>query len=321
MSRKFVKSSYLRIKDWLRPFIVPVTETRNLTIPLAVLALICLFFYQKNIPGLADFGLNAFTEILGIILTVVFVDQLIRQQELRRTLPLQAAAYEDIRLLTTRVIRFWEDAFSQAVPRPASSELIQFWEATYKKPISQPVPRTVEQLLSIETIDVIRIYLDLDSQPNVTPQRTWWEWLPEQEQDFRARSERILQRHMGMLDPQTYALIHQFISSVDFNPNIRTKRKSDQELGYPRPQNLGSYWTTNSEALNTVIKLNEWCIETKQFLEKQGMSGLLNPVFTLNSFDENPLPKCMMNRDKFLQQALAVQAYREKFTQQSGAGE
>jgi hypothetical protein len=111
MSRKFIKNSYLRIKDWSKPFIIPIVETRNLTIPLAILAFICLTFYQKNIPGLADFGLNAFTEILGIILTVVFVDQLIRQQELRRTLPLQAAAYEDVRMLTTRIIQFWESVF------------------------------------------------------------------------------------------------------------------------------------------------------------------------------------------------------------------
>lgn len=315
MGRKFIKSFYPRIKDWFSPVIIPIVETRNLTIPLAILALICLIFWKKNVPGLAEFGLNAFTEILGIILTVVFVDQLIRQQEIKRTLPLQAAVYEDIRLLTTRVIRFWEDAFRRAVPRPAPSELIQFWEAIYKKTISQSVPLTVEQLLSTETIDVIRMYLDLDSQPNVTPQRTWWEWLPEQEEDFRTRGERILQRHMGILDPQTYALIHQFVSGVDVSPSIRTMRKSDQELGYPRPQNLGSYWITNGEVLNTVVKLNEWCIEKKQFLEKQGMSGLLNPVFTLDSFDENPAPECMIDSNKFRQQALALQAYREQLTQ------
>ncbi|WP_335193403.1 hypothetical protein [Nostoc sp.] len=323
MSSKFLKRCYLKIEDWLNPFLVPIAETRNLTIPLAILALVCLFFWKKNIPGLADFGLNAFTEILGIILTVVFVDQLIRQQELRRTLPLQAAAYEDVRMLTTRIIQFWESAFAQTVPRPAPSEIIKFWENVYKKPVSQSVPLTVNQLLSLETIDAIKTYLDLDSQPSVAPPRTWWEWLPEQKQEFRTRAERILERHTGIIEPQIYALVHQLISGSGLlHPDtgmqlIKAIKQSDQQEGFPRTHNLASYWGTTTEALNTVIKLNEWCIEKKRFLEKQGMSGLLNPALTINTFNENSSPKCMIDPNRFVQQCLAVQAYREQLAQQT----
>ncbi|MBU7587456.1 MAG: hypothetical protein KAF91_32290, partial [Nostoc sp. TH1S01] len=322
MSRKFFKRSYLKITNWLNPFIDPILETCNLTIPLGILALVCFLLWKKNIPGFADFGLNAFTEILGIILTVVFVDQLIRQQELRRTLPLQAAAYEDVRMLTTRIIQFWESAFRQAVPYPASKELIQFWEIVCKQPVSQLVPLTVNQLLSLETINTIRTYLDLDSQPSVAPPRTWWEWLPQQEQEFRTRAERILERHMGILDPQAYALVHQLVSGSGLlHPDtgmqlIRVMKQYDQEEGFPRPHNLASYWATNTEALNTVIQLNEWCIKKKQFLENQGISGLLNPTLTINTFDENQSPKCMIDPNKFFQQVLAVNAYREQLAKQ-----
>lgn len=320
MSRKFIKSFYFRIRDWFSHFIIPIVETRNITIPLAIVALICLIFWKRNVPGWADFGLNAFTEILGIILTVVFVDQLIRQQELRRTLPLQAAAYEDVRMLTTRIIQFWESAFGQAVPHPVPAELIQIWETVYQQPVSQSVPLTVSQLFSIETIDAIRTHLDLDSQPSVAPPRTWWEWLPEQEQQFRTRAERILERHAVILDPQAYALVHQLVSGSGLlHPDtgmqsIRSMRQHDQEVGFPRPRNLASYWGTTTEALNTVVALNEWCIQKRQFLEKQGMRGLLNPVFSLNSFNENPAPKCMIEPNMFLQQALAAQAYRNQLT-------
>ncbi|MBD2242349.1 hypothetical protein [Nostoc sp. FACHB-888] len=262
-------------------------------------------------------------------MTVVFVDQLIRQQELRRTLPLQAAAYEDVRMLTTRIIQFWESAFAQTVPRPAPSEIIQFWENVYKKPVSQSVPLTVNQLLSLETIDAIKTYLDLDSQPSVAPPRTWWEWLPEQEQEFRTRAERILERHTGIIEPQVYALVHQLISGSGLlHPDtgmqlIKAIKQSDQQEGLPRTHNLASYWGTTTEALNTVIKLNEWCIEKKRFLEKQGMSGLLNPALTINTFNENSSPKCMIVPNRFVQQCLAVQAYREQLaeqTQQSNTG-
>jgi hypothetical protein len=318
---KLVKRTSLRVEDWVKNFAKPVLETRELTIPLMVLSVACFLLWKKNISGWAEFGLNAFTEILGIIVTIVFVDQLIRQQELRRTLPLQSAAYEDVRILTTRIIWFWEAAFYQAVPHPVPSILAQILEASPDLSVSRiTLPSSVEQLFSLESINAIRVCLDLDSQPNVAPPRTWWEWLPQQEQEFYSRAERILERHAVSLDPEAYALVHQLMNNL-LHPDTGMRimgavRQFDQQQGFPRPHNLAAYWGTTAEALETVVKLNEWCIHKKRFLEKNGVVGLQNPVFELNRPEASPSPHCMIDPNKLVQQALAVQAYREQLAQQ-----
>lgn len=318
---KYFRYTYLRLKDWAKDFAKPVLETRELTIPLVVLSIVCFILWKKNISGWAEFGLNAFTEILGIIVTIVFVAQLIRQQELRRTLPLQAAAYEDVRMLATRIIQFWEAAFYQAVPQPVPLELAKILEASADLSVSHMTPPlSVEHLFSLETINAIRVCLDLDSQPNVAPPRTWWEWLPQQEQEFYSRAERILERHAVNLDPEAYALVHQLMNNF-LHPDTGMRimeaiRQFDQQEGFPRPRNLAAYWGTTAEALENVIKLNKWCIQKKRFLEKKGMVGLRNSILKLNKPEASSSPRCMIDPNKFVQDALAVQAYREQHAKQ-----
>lgn len=79
----------------------------------------CLYLWLRLYGQISDFGLNAFTETLGIIVTVLIVDQLIRRQEQVRLLPQQATAYEDVRLLISRMVSFWSETFKLSVPGPA----------------------------------------------------------------------------------------------------------------------------------------------------------------------------------------------------------
>lgn len=317
---KYSRRTFGRVKDRVKNVIKPALETRELTIPLIVLSIVCFLLWKKNVPGWTEFGLNAFTEILGIIVTIVFVDQLIRQQELRRTLPLQAAAYEDVRILATRIIQFWEGAFYQAVPQPIPLVLVNIIKASPDFPVSLTTPPlSTEQLFSIESFNLIRLCLDLDSQPNVAPPRTWWEWLPQQEQEFCSRAERILERHAANLEPEAYILVHQLINNLlhaDTGMRIMgAMRQFDQQKGFPRPHNLAAYWGTTAEALETVVKLNKWCIQKKYFLEKNGVVELRDPILELNKRETSPSPRCMIDPDKLLQSTLAVQAYREQLKQ------
>ncbi|PIG90454.1 hypothetical protein [Gloeocapsopsis sp. IPPAS B-1203] len=317
---KYFRRTSIRVKDWAKDFVKPALETRELTIPLVVLSVACFLLWKKNVLGWAEFGLNAFTEILGIIVTIVFVDQLIRQQELRRTLPLQAAAYEDVRILTTRIIQFWAGAFYQAVPQSIPLILAKMLEPSLDFSVSPTTPpSSVEQLFSLESINVIRLCLDLDSQPNVAPPRTWWEWLPQQEQEFYSRAERILERHAANLEPEAYALVHQLMNNfLHADTGMRiigTIKQYDQQEGFPRPHNLAAYWGTTAEALETVVKLNKWCIQKKRFLEKNGIVELRDPILELNP-ETSSSPRCMIDPDKLIQSALAVQAYQEQLEKQ-----
>ncbi|MBD1995185.1 hypothetical protein H6G00_00895 [Leptolyngbya sp. FACHB-541] len=312
----------LSVKDWLKLLATPIVETRELTVPLIVLATICLLIWKIGVPGWSEFGLNAFTEVMGIVVTIVFVDQLIRRQEQRRTLPLQVAAYEDVARLVGLIIRFWNSAFYESVPQTLPPLLIALWNDPSNRHVPQtPPPLTVEQLFSLESIDAIRMCLDLDSQPNVAPPRTWWKWLEQNDKEFRSRAEHILERHAATLDPEAYALVHRllndFLHTGTGIPMIETMKFVDQQNGFPRPHALAYYWSTRLQDLETIVKLNEWCIRKKIFFEKVGMDGLSSPVLKLHVSHLAVSPPCMIDPQKILECNLAAQVYWENCRQQA----
>jgi hypothetical protein len=238
---------------------------------------------------LTDFGLNAFTETLGIIVTVLIVDQLIKNQEFRKSLPLRAAAYEDVRLLVTRIINFWDDAYKQSVPLAT--------------------PATVEELFSESRYNEIAQYLDLDSKPNVVPARTWWQHLPEQQQDFVSRGEQILERHAGNLEPQAYSLVHRLIRETMDPKMVNVIRVVDQQENIPRPHNLGSYFYMSEWVRNSIIQIYSWCKSEKLLLERYGLVVNYSVPNKLNSRARISSPPCMISPERLLDQLKAFEEF------------
>lgn len=74
---------------------------RLLVLLMCFIATACLYLWLGTQGESSNFGLNAFTETLGILITVLIVDHLIKRQEELRSLPQKATAYEDVRLLTS----------------------------------------------------------------------------------------------------------------------------------------------------------------------------------------------------------------------------
>lgn len=122
---------------------------------IALFGAIFLFIWVRTDSPFSEFGLNGFTECLGIGLTVLLIDRLLKRREADRTLPQRLAAHEDVRLLTARITTFWHQAYMSAVPGP--------------------LPHSVAELYGTESINRLRALLNMDSEPNVTPTRTWWE--------------------------------------------------------------------------------------------------------------------------------------------------
>jgi hypothetical protein len=285
---------FKRIKTWLQVLQSSIYETRYLTIPLLLIALLC-FYLWKYSSRFADFGLNAFTETLGIIFTILVVDQLIRNQEFKKSLPLRAAAYEDVRMLVTRIVYFWQEAYQQSVPRAT--------------------PKTVADLFKAESFDDIGRYLDLDSKPNVTPARTWWQHLPEAQRDWISKGERILERHAVSLDPLAYSLVHN-ITVEQFPPELLTgMRAADAEMGFPRPHNLGSYFAVLDNYRSSVLPLYDWCIREKALLERYGLIIKKSVPESLTHRDAIPSPPCMISPERLQEQLDAVAQFRQNFAE------
>lgn len=257
---------------------------------IALFAAIFLFIWVRTDSPYSEFGLNGFTECLGIGLTVLLIDRLLKRREAERTLPQRLAAYEDVRLLTARITTFWYQAYMAAVPGQ--------------------LPRSVVELYDAESINRLGDLLNMDSQPNVTPIRTWWEHLPEQLAEFKGCAEVILERYNSILSPEAFLLIHKLLNA-SMDPWIsRAIRASDLQMGFPRPRTLGHYLVFTDDYFPSVLALIFWCNTERKLLERESRLSLMETPEILEGNRPDGIPSCMIAPEELQAQLNAMQAFR-----------
>lgn len=277
-----MKKVHFLIKEW--GFIILI---------LCCCLLLGLFCWLKT-EEFKDFGLNFFTEILGVIITIFVIERFIQKKEDKRNLPQKLAAYEDVRLYTSRYISFWTETYRCSVPETA--------------------PNTLEKFFSENGMTKILSYLYMDSSPNVTPKMTWWDWILENAKEFKENGEKILDRYSYYLDPVAFGCIHQlaespFYSCILMLPSIR---KSDAQYNIPRVKVLGSYTIAPPrEDYDAILKLVRWCDETYNVLKKYNKSIIkVTEYLPMAENKKNP-PKCMIPEDILSQQIKEVKKHRK----------
>lgn len=258
---------------------------------LLLIAAACLLLWLGLTGAMSDFGLNAATETLGILITVLIVDQLIKRHEEVRLLPQQAAAYEDVRLLTSRIVIFWAETYKSCVPGAA--------------------PESVEELFGKESLKKVYNNLNMDSKPNAIPTQTWWKWFPHNMTEFRKLGGVILERHNTILDPQAYSTVHKITTNMVDPYTIAIVRKYDVASGFPRPKVLSSYWVMTEEYGDAVITLVKWCEARAKRLEAAGIRDLKQVTAQIYKWDEQTSPPCMIDPDELQRQIRAVEEFRE----------
>jgi hypothetical protein len=269
-------------------------KTRILIIAIfAILSVI--FLYGVYQPGLSDKAsgilANLGTGFVGTALTVLIVDWLYERRETARQLPKRIVVHEDVRLLVARSVGFWFNAYMASVP----GEL----------------PTSIAHLVQPESIDKIRGHLDMNSVPNVTPRRTWWQFLPEQTIDLKNLAEKILHRHSEILDPEAYRSVSQLAQGL-LDPNIINGiRASDQEMGFPRPQILGNYFFVLDEYFPSLLMLVRWCNkEAEEIKRAAGFDAMLIDENLVGNRPEGT-PKCMVAPEELARQFETLAAFRE----------
>jgi hypothetical protein len=265
--------------------------TRLITLVLILIASAFLYMWLILKGEISDLGLNAFTETLGILITVLIVDYLIQKREETRLLPQQAAAYEDVRLLTSRLVSFWIETYKSSVPGAA--------------------PKTLDELFSAESFDKICNNLNMDSQPNVIPRRTWWEWFPQNLTEFQTKSETILERHNSILDPEAYSAVHKLATHIMQPDMIATSRQIDRTSGFPRPKVLGSYWFPIEEYQEPILSLVSWCIHKEDTLKSSGLKNLKSVISKVTPWETQDSPECMIDENELQKQINAVEEFRK----------
>ena len=186
-----------------------VKKEKYILLTLLALILVGLLSWLGSVTT-EQFGLNFLTEMLGVAITILIIDRLIQEREQTRTIPQKLAAYEDIRLYVARYIGFWSDAFRLSVP--------------------EEDPETFEDFFSEKGMNKIFNNLYLDSEPNVSPPRKWWDWIVHNAKEFKENGDKILNRYSYNLDPIAFGFLHHLTES-SFNTMlfaIPALRQADQ---------------------------------------------------------------------------------------------
>lgn len=241
---------------------------------------------------LSDFGLNGFTETLGIAFTVLLIDRLLSRREAVRTLPQRLAAFEDARLLAQRRISFWHGAYALSVP--------------------DPMPASVQELFSRKTIARIGELLDMDSNANVTPRSTWWHYVTQDLQSFHRDAERLLERYNSILEPKAFLAVHRMLQSAGEPGLVLGLLQSDQELGFPRPRVLGNFLLVRSEFFDALLELIDWLIAEKTRLKAETGQEVGIIEHALQGNRASGTPECMISPEKLASQVQAWQRSQER---------
>lgn len=275
-------NEFIKKSEWLIILIISV---------LLLIGLVLWLCFDKT----KEFGLNFFTEMLGSAVAIFIIDRLIKSREEARSIPQKLAAYEDVRLYTSRYIDFWIGAFRESVP--------------------EDDPETVEDFFSENGMSKILKYLYLDSEANVFPSRNWHNWIVDNAKKIQENGNKILDRYSYNLDPEAFGYLHQLTQSV-FNTCLLTLPSTyqfDALEKIPRVRVLAYYSIPPDKDFEPILGLLNWCNKTYNQLKKYDASIIKVSEYAPIK-DKIMPPKCMIPVSILMSQMKQWQQFRENQT-------
>lgn len=237
----------------------------------------------------ASLGPNLISEFIGAAVTVYGIDFLIRRREELRLLPVRAASYEDVRVMTNWALNLWKTA--------------------YENSVGNADPTTWRQLFSDDFIKRVMMNLDIRKPANILPPAPWGNYIDHEMERIHQWAEKILERHGGVLDPD----IHRAVYSIVYykHHGIANLQQHDRRDGIPRPNNLGSYMPVIREWFDAVIELHEWTVQMHEHLIRNGITRIHAPYhFVAPTVTE--APQATLPPSELIQQAQFFQSWAEQ---------
>lgn len=238
-------------------FIAELNAKQIISLILIFLSLIFLSFslLASDNSWWADFGLNAFTETLGVTLTVLVIDYLFQKQKEVNILPRRVATFDDIVLLHNRSVKIFHDIHSIA------------GNSKYN--------RSIEELLNPQHISKSSHLLSVMQILPINP-KTGLPKLIDNSIDKidnnQKLAEKILARHQLIICHDAYKIIHKLCSL----PIPSESLKGAQQFGVAF-EILFDFSVENSNIiryLNKIQKLNEWVVQEHEELTNLGCIDL-----------------------------------------------
>lgn len=191
---------------------------------LVVLELVCLIFlFIPTLPDwMNDIALNLGTEILGILLTVLLIDSVIRGNEKRERSRYQAVALRQLRIPLVHHLQLLFSLYKASIPHKPE-ELV-----------SDP------RKLFSDDYFVQLAFFDFSKSAPVVPEIQWFDHLKQEFTQFRDALSRTVEKYALYLDVETVELVEQLINStlLSFVLQAPVVRDLDRSQGIRRQYNL-----------------------------------------------------------------------------------
>lgn len=257
----------------------------KLYLVLLILILMAFLLWKLNGPSgnIGDFGLNLFTELIGIFITVALVEKIISKQKSKEMIPVKAAVYREIQVLMSRIIGFWAEVYDCSVPGDN--------------------PQNVRDLLNAECFQKMRINLNMDSNANVYPETTWWNWFESNGKEFQDRCNAILNRYFIYLEPNLYKELHYLLNDsflFDSMRNTVISRRLNEREGIPKPKVLEYYLYMQESTYKTLLNIYNWCEET--YRELTDLNYEVHKVQINYANKKLSVPKSMIDYNELMAQ-------------------
>ena len=154
-----------------------------------------------------DVMLNLATEMIGILVTVVFIDSVIRRREERQRRRFRTIALQQLRFPLIQHFLLLFELYKASVERKPDREIsgvADLFNADYFTQIS---------------------YLDFEKPYPVTPPMSWAQWVSAETSRFKNDLERVVDKYAIYLDPDTLDVAERvigshFIRQAGFFPTI-----------------------------------------------------------------------------------------------------
>lgn len=237
-------------------------------------------------------GSNLLAESIGALATVYGIDFLIKQREEKRLLPVKAASYEDVRVMTHWALDLWKSAYIQSV--------------------GDSVPNSWADLFSKESLDKIKVSLDIRKHAHTLPEQPWNIYFEGVMEKIHTHAEKVLERHGGFLEPE----IHNAVYTIAYYNHYKISNliALDKTNGVPRPTNLGAYVPMIEVWFDAVLTMHDWTTKTHPYLTKHGIINIHAP-YEFSQLETSDNPPARFNDGILMAQ---VEAYRHWQQQQEG---
>ncbi|MFH1052183.1 MAG: hypothetical protein V1779_14790 [bacterium] len=232
--------------------------------------------------SLKEFGQNFVSEMLGVLITILIINQIIIIREEKRKIPHKFAVYDDIRLFISSFMVFWQQAFQESVPEDDPDNIYMFF--------------------SDYGMGKVWNYLYLPAIPKMAISLSWFEHLIEFASEIKDKGNNILTRHAQYLTPQVYRTIHQITEAqyLDIIKNMQKMKRYYETGNMPVINVLESYavMKPSDKDYSSIINLYEWC--EKMYDELSAIDKSIIKVSRFIPRKNKPLPPPSMIPEEVL---------------------